>query len=127
WLLVERAGAASHAPYHGRDCAPVFVEVPARREARPLLFDQYDAGATSRLVSRGPGAALPAPGKRRHPAADRGEDFLRRSRGCPSPPGSGRSRWQARPLPGPCVAVEPSVGLGWCYELFPLRDRQIVA
>src|SRR5712691_5103150 len=57
-LLGERAGTASHAPYRGRDCAPVPVEAVARRHACPLLLGQCDAGATSYLVQGGPGEAV---------------------------------------------------------------------
>ena len=57
-LLGGRAGAASHAHHLDVDCAPVSVEVVAWRQACPLLLDQCDAGATSRLVPGGPGAAL---------------------------------------------------------------------
>ena len=76
-LLGGRAGAASHAHHPDVDCAPVSMEVVARRQARPLLLDQRDAGATSRLVPGGPGAALRPVGNRRHPAARRRADLLR--------------------------------------------------
>ena len=53
------------------------LEVVAWRQARPLLLDQRDAGATSRLVPGGPGAALRPVGNSRHPAARRRADLLR--------------------------------------------------
>ena len=49
----------------------------AGRQACPLLLDQCDAGATSRLVPGGPGAALRPVGNSRHPAARRRADLLR--------------------------------------------------
>ena len=76
-LLGGRAGAASHAHHVDVDCAPVSVEVVAWRQACPLLLDQRDAGATSRLVPGGPGAALRPVGNSRHPAARRRADLLR--------------------------------------------------
>ena len=77
WLLGGRAGAASHAHHVDVDCAPVSMEVVAWRQACPLLLDQCDAGATSRLVPGGPGAALRPVGNSRHPAARRRADLLR--------------------------------------------------
>ena len=76
-LLGGRAGAASHAHHLDVDCAPVSMEVVAWRQACPLLLDQRDAGATSRLVPGGPGAALRPVGNSRHPAARRRADLLR--------------------------------------------------
>ena len=64
-------GAATHAHHRDVNRAHVSLEVSARRQARPLLLDQHDAGATSRLVPGGPGAALRAVGDWRHPAARR--------------------------------------------------------
>ena len=76
-LLGGRAGAARHARDPHVHCAPVSVEVLAWRQACPLLLDHCDAGATSRLVPGGPGAALRPVGKSRHPAARRRADLLR--------------------------------------------------
>jgi NADPH:quinone reductase-like Zn-dependent oxidoreductase len=70
-------GATSHAHYVGLDCAPVSMEVVAWWQACPLLLDQRDASATSRLVPGGSGAALRPVGNSRHPAARRGVDLLR--------------------------------------------------
>ena len=58
------------------DCAPVPVEVADWGQACRLLLDQCDAGATSRLVPGGLGAALRAVGNWRHPAARRRADLL---------------------------------------------------
>jgi NADPH:quinone reductase len=49
----------------------------AWRQADAILLDQCDASPTSCLVSGGPGAALWALSKSRHPAARRRADFLR--------------------------------------------------
>jgi NADPH:quinone reductase-like Zn-dependent oxidoreductase len=76
-LLGGRAGAASHVHHVDVDSAPVFVEMVVWRQASPLLFDQCDAGATSRLVPGGPGAALRPIGNWRDPAARRRADLLR--------------------------------------------------
>ena len=76
-LLGGRAGAASYADHVDVDCAPVSVEVVAWRQACPLLLDQRDAGATSRLVPGGPRAAVRAADNSRHPAARRRADLLR--------------------------------------------------
>ena len=104
WLLGERAGTASHAPYRDGDCAPVPVEAVAQRQACPLLLGQCDASATSHLVQGGFGAAVRSTGNWRHPAARRRSDLLRRGRRGSPPPRGGRSRGQARPVPGPPVA-----------------------
>ena len=53
------------------------AELVAWRQARPRLLDQCDAGAASRLVPGGPGAALRPVGNSRHPAARRRADLLR--------------------------------------------------
>jgi hypothetical protein len=76
-LLSGRAGAASHAHYVDVDRAPVSMEVVAGRQARRLLLDQRDAGATSRLVPAGPGAALRPVGNWRPPAPRRRAYLLR--------------------------------------------------
>src|SRR5262249_23122630 len=83
------------------------MEVVAWRQARPLLLDQRDARAASRLVPGGPGAALRAFGNSRHPAAVRGGSFFRGGRGGPPPSRGGGARGQALPLPGPPVAPRP--------------------
>ena len=64
-------------PYVDVDCAPIFVEVVAWRQACPRLLDQREAGVTSHLVSGGPRAAVRAAGNSRHPAARRRADLLR--------------------------------------------------
>ena len=53
------------------------AELVAWRQAPPRLLDQCDAGAASRLVPGGPGAALRPVGNWRHPAARRRADLLR--------------------------------------------------
>ena len=53
------------------------AELVARWQAPPHVLDQFDAGAASRLVPRGPGAAFRAVGNPRHPAARRRADLLR--------------------------------------------------
>src|SRR5204862_7775125 len=76
-----RAGAASPAHHLDVDCTRVSMEAVAElvawRQAPPRLLDQCDAGATSRLVPGGPGAALRPVGNSRHPAARRRADLLR--------------------------------------------------
>src|SRR5215831_11550930 len=76
-LLGGRAGAPSLAHHVDVDCALVSMEVVAWRQACTFLLDQRDAGATSRLVPGGPGAALRPVGNSRHPAARRRADLLR--------------------------------------------------
>ena len=49
----------------------------AWRQAWPVLLDQRDAGATSRLVPGGPGAAVRPVGNARHPAPRRRADLVR--------------------------------------------------
>src|SRR5262249_59806989 len=76
-VLGGRAGATTHAHHLDVDSAPVSMEVVAWRQACPRLLDQCDAGATSRLVPGGLGAALRPIGNSRHPAARRRADPLR--------------------------------------------------
>jgi NO-binding membrane sensor protein with MHYT domain len=76
-----RAGAASPAHHLDVDRTRVsgeaLAELVAWRQAHPSLLHQCDAGATSRLVPRGPGAAFEPVGSRRHPPACRPTDLLR--------------------------------------------------
>jgi NADPH2:quinone reductase len=72
-----RAGATSPAHHPDVDGAPVSLELVAWRQACPRLLDQCDAGATSRLVPGGPGAALRPVGNSRHPAVRRRADLPR--------------------------------------------------
>jgi hypothetical protein len=76
--IAKRAvGEAAHAHHVDVDSAPVSMEMVAGWQACPLLLDQRDAGATSRLVPGGPGAALRAVGNSRHPAPGRRAHLLR--------------------------------------------------
>jgi hypothetical protein len=70
------AGTASHAHDVDVDRAPVSLEMVARRQACWVLLDQPDAGAASRLVPGGSGAALQSIGNRRHPPARRRAHLL---------------------------------------------------
>ena len=80
WLLGERAGTASHAPYRDGDRAPLPVEIVAGQQAGPLLLRKCHASATSHLVQGGLGAAVRAFGNWCHPASRRRADLLRRGR-----------------------------------------------
>jgi hypothetical protein len=81
-----RAGVASPAHHSDMDCEFVFMEAAAElatwRQVPPDLLDQRDAGATSRLVPGGLGAALRHVGNSRHPAIRRPRTSRRDANGC---------------------------------------------
>jgi len=74
-VRLHGGGAGAASPAHAVDVGGatvfVFVAVVAWRQACPRLFNQCDAGATSRLVPGGPRAALRPVGGWRHPTACR--------------------------------------------------------
>ena len=82
-LRLLRGGATAASPVHHADmagprvCMEAVAELVAWRQAPPPLFNPFDAGATSRLVPGGLGAALWIVGEPRHPAARRRAHLLR--------------------------------------------------